>query len=618
MKLKKELGLIDVFSIATGGMISSGLFILPGLAHARAGPGVIVSYFLAGLLAAIGVLCIAELATAMPKAGGDYFFITRGLGPAVGTVAGLFSWISLSLKSTFALVGMATFARIIINFDFRIGGINIPVVGIFFCLLFVFINYIGIKEAGRTQVILVAGLLALLALYIIWGLPRVNVQYYEPFVPYGLASLFSTAGFVFVSYGGLIKTVSVAEEVKNPSKNIPMGMIIAILVTGLLYTLVIFVTSGVVEASQLDYSLTPISDGAYIIMGEWGRIVLGIAAILAFISTANAGIMSASRYPLGLARDNLLPSLFRIVHSKFKTPYVSIIFTGFFIIIALFFTLDFLVKVASTVLILTYILSILSIIILRMSRLQNYKPDFYAPFFPWLQIIGILGFGFILYEMGKEAIIFSLIFIAIGFLTYLFYGRGRTKRKESALLHIIERIMPKVPTSGLLEYELKQIIRERDNITRDRFDRMIEESIVVDIDKSISVDEFFKIASEKLSERLKIKPSRLLRLLMDMEEDHSSVIGEDLAIPNIIIEEKKPTCILLARCKEGIVFSKSKSKVKMVFVFVGTEDERNFLFCSIASIAQIVNEPDFEDNWLQAKDEHALRDIILLGKRKRY
>lgn len=88
-------------------MISSGIFVLPGLAHAKAGPAVVFSYFLAGLLATAGLLSIAELTTAMPKAGGDYFYISRGLGPATGTIAGLLSWFSLSLKSAFALIGMA-------------------------------------------------------------------------------------------------------------------------------------------------------------------------------------------------------------------------------------------------------------------------------------------------------------------------------------------------------------------------------------------------------------------------------------------------------------------------------------------------------------------------------
>ena len=113
MKLKKELGLIHVFAIASGAMISSGLFILPGLAHAQAGPAVVVSYLLAGLLAMTGMLSQAELVSAMPKAGGDYFYITRSMGPAVGSISGLITWFSLSLKSAFALLGIGYFAALV-------------------------------------------------------------------------------------------------------------------------------------------------------------------------------------------------------------------------------------------------------------------------------------------------------------------------------------------------------------------------------------------------------------------------------------------------------------------------------------------------------------------------
>ena len=113
MKLQRNLGLLHVFCIASGAMISSGLFILPGFAHAGAGPAVVLSYFLAGLLAGAGLLSIAELATAMPRSGGDYFFVSRGMDPAIATVAGLLSWFCLSLKSTFALVGMAVLAALI-------------------------------------------------------------------------------------------------------------------------------------------------------------------------------------------------------------------------------------------------------------------------------------------------------------------------------------------------------------------------------------------------------------------------------------------------------------------------------------------------------------------------
>ena len=104
---KKGLGFVDVFCIASGAMISSGIFVLPGLAFSLIGPAMVISYLIAGLLALIGVLSVIELATAMPKAGGDYYFLTRSLGPLVGTVSGLLSWFALSLKTAFAIFGLA-------------------------------------------------------------------------------------------------------------------------------------------------------------------------------------------------------------------------------------------------------------------------------------------------------------------------------------------------------------------------------------------------------------------------------------------------------------------------------------------------------------------------------
>ncbi|MGA1792268.1 MAG: APC family permease, partial [bacterium] len=491
MKLKKELNLLDVFCIASGAMISSGLFILPGLAHARAGPSVVVSYLLAGLLAMTGMLSQAELVSAMPKAGGAYFYTARAMGPAVGTVNGLLIWFSLCLKSSFALVGMAAFTILIIKLD-------IHIIAVLLCLLFIVINFFGVRKASITQIFLVVGLFAILLIYVAYGLPAVNVHHFENFAPNGLGAIFSTAGFVFISYGGLLKVASVAEEVKDPGRTVPLGMILSLLVVSIFYMLVVFVTSGVLQAGQLSHTLTPISDGAAVFMGTWGRIALSIAAILAFVSTANSGIMAASRFPLALSRDGLIPGFLGRVHARFKTPHISILVTGIFMIVSLFLKLDVLVKAASAVLILTFIFSCLSIIILRESRLQNYQPSFHAPLYPWLQIIGIIGFGILLVCVGKETLIASAVLVVIGFFVYWFYGRIRTSR-ESALLHLIERITAEELTTHSLETELKEIIRERDDIVKDRFDRIIESCQVLDLDQSMPLNEFFRMVAEAIA-----------------------------------------------------------------------------------------------------------------------
>jgi APA family basic amino acid/polyamine antiporter len=609
MRLQRELNLVDVFCIASGAMISSGLFVLPGIAYAHAGPAVLLSYLLAGFLAVTGMLSQAELVSAMPKAGGTYFYVTRSMGPAIGTVDGFITWFSLSLKSAFALVGMAAFAALLVNW-------NMTLIAIILCALFVLLNLVGVKEAGRVQVALVIGLLAILAFYIVRGTPAVQIMRLEPFAPYGLGAVFSTAGLVFVSFGGLLKVASIAEEVKDPGRVVPLGMILSLVIVTTVYLLVVFVTVGVLDGGVLRASLTPISDGAGAFIGRRGKIILSIAAILAFVSTANAGIMAASRYLFASSRDGLIPAMFGRVSPRFRTPYTAVFTTGLFMAAALFMNIESLVKAASSVLIMTYIFSCLSVIVLRESRLQNYQPRFRAPLYPSVQIAGIVGFGFLLFEMGAKVLITNAVLVVAGLFIYWFYGRIVANR-EYALLHLIERITAKELTTYSLESELKEIIRERDDIVKDRFDHLIEEAVVLDMDKHMPVGEFFEIAAESLSGRLKLEPAQLVRRLEERERESTTVLSSFLAIPHIVVEGRHTFDILLARCQGGIAFSEEHSSVQAVFVLAGSQDERNFHLRALAAIAQIVQDPDFERKWLHAKSTRELRDVVLLGERRR-
>lgn len=613
MKLKKELNLLDVFCIASGAMISSGLFILPGLAHAQAGPAVVVSYFVAGLLALTGMLSQAELVSAMPKAGGTYFYVTRSMGPAVGTVDGIITWFSLSLKSAFALVGMGAFLGTVLDVDIRLPAVVL-------CLLFVAVNIVGIKGAVKVQRVLVFGLLGILIYYIARGIPSVDVANFKPFAPHGGTAILSTAGFVFISFGGLLKTAAVAEEVKNPARTVPLGMILSLFVVGLLYTLVIFVTSGVLGATDLDNSLTPISDGASAFMGPTGVVLLSVAAVLAFVSTANAGIMSASRYPLALAKDDLLPAGLGRINERFRTPHVALLVTGAFVVIALFLELGVLVKVASSVLVLTFLFSCLSVIIMRESRVQNYQPQFRSPLYPWVQIVGIVGCLLLIFEMGVASLLASILLTVGGLFVYWFYGRIRSTR-EYALLHLIERLTAKDLTKHVLEGELKEIIRERDDIAKDRFDRIVENALVLDLDRRMQMEELFAEVAKALSGRVGADAAKIEELLNHREAESSTVIGPGLAIPHIILEGAKTFDIVLVRSKPGVVFpgeSGTSSEVHAVFVLAGTMDERNFHLRALAAIAQIAQPLHFYKHWIRAKGKEALRDTVLLGKRQRH
>lgn len=614
MELKKELNLIDVFCIATGAMISSGLFILPGLIYAKVGPVVILVYILAGILALPALFSKAELTTAMPRSGGSYFFIERSMGSTAGTIGGFASWFSLSLKSAFALVGIGVFATLI---NPNITEWQIKLIAVGFCVFFTILNLMSVKLTGKFQIVFVMGLIVLISLYIFGGSLSLDVHRYTPFMPYGRRALFAATGIVFISFGGLTKVASIAEEVRNPVKNIPYGMIMAFCVVLLLYGLTIFITVGLLDKHELSHSLTPLSTGGYKILGKSGSIIMALAAILAFISTANAGILSASRFPLAMSRDQLLPDFFAKINKQFNTPHFSILFTGFFMVVfILFLNFENLIKVASTMKIILFLFVIIACIIMRESRILNYKPTFLSPLYPWIQIVGIISYGFLIFEMGNVTLITTGGFIFASIIWHKIYVQSRAVRK-SALINIVERITAKEIDGDSLASELREILKVRDKIVEDKFDKLVKECEILDIGKQISSTDFFTIVSKKLSERLNIDTNQLLDLFIAREKDSTTVIRPGLAIPHIIIEGEHQFDLVIARCEAGINFTDTMTPVYTVFALVGSRDERNFHLRTLSAIAQVTQDVNFDKDWLRARTIEELRDIILLAKRRR-
>lgn len=607
--LKKELSFIGVFSLAAGAMISSGIFILPGIAFASAGPAVVLSYFLAGVLALTGVLNVVELSTAMPKAGGDYYYVNRSMGPMLGTMSGVMSWFALSLKTAFAIYGIAELLRLITGFD-------ATMLGVIVCAVFVTINILGVKEAVRLEIVLVLGLLVLIVLYFFLGISHVEVSRFDPFVPNGMGSVLLTTGFVFVSFGGLLKISSVAEEVVNPQRNIPLGMIVAVVVITILYVLLLVVTVGLLPAEQLKTSLTPVADAARIFAGDIGFYAISVAAMLAFITTANAGIMAASRYPIALSRDNLLPEFLCVINKKFDTPVRSVILTGVFIAISLFLPLEVLVKAASTVVLTSYILANVALIILRESKLQNYRPSFQTPFYPWMQIISVIAFGFIISDMGLTTLKISLGLVGVALLLFFFYGKKRADF-ESAWVHLVARVGNKKLDSYDLESELKGIIHHRDEVVLDNFDDVVEQAAVLDIEEKIDRDTLFERVADLLEGRIKLAKEEIFRLLNEREESSSTAIIPTVAIPHIILEGDNVFDLVLVRSKKGIYFTDNATSVNAIFVIIGTQDKRRLHLQALAAIAQVIQGKNFDSSWLESKNDNLLKDIFLLSERRR-
>lgn len=618
-QLKKQLGLLEVFSIAAGAMISSGLFVLPAIAYAKAGPAVIFSYAIAAALILPSALSKAELATAMPRAGGTYFFIERSLGPVLGLFSGFAGWFSLALKSAFAIVGMAVIIEILFKdvFALQLGQVALKEISVLCCLVFTAMNIISVRHTGKFQSLLVAVLIIILTVFVVTGAPELKATKYANFFGSGWRTIIATAGLVFISYGGLTKVASIAEEVKEPGRNLPLGMLLAWLVVSVFYILAVVVAIGVTTDVELKDSLTPLSLAASKFMPTYGYATLAVAAIAAFITTANGGILAASRSPMSMSRDRLLPAALSKVNRRFSTPHVSILITSIFMLCAIIFLdIEMLVKTASTVMIILFILVNLSVIIMRESKIQSYRPMFRCPLYPYLQIAAVIAYFALLADMGIVPLTICGLFIIFSAAWYFLYVRRNVSR-ASAVMHVVERVTDRQLKTVTLENELRDILLERDEIIEDRFDRLIRECTILDIEQKTGSEQLFRQVADIFAKQFDEDEYVISEKLLAREAEAGTVVQPGLAIPHVIIEGRNKFGIVLVRAKQGVTFPKSPEPVKIMFFLAGSKDERNYHLRALMAIAQIAQEKDFEKRWLVARDIEAIKNLILLSTRKR-
>ena len=607
--LKKDITFFGVFSIAAGAMISSGIFILPGMAFDIAGPAVFISYLLAGLLGLTGILSVVELSTAMPKSGGAYFYVNKTFGPLLGTITGFLAWAAILLKSAFAIYGISEVV-------YSSTGISHITSGLVFTLVFIFLNIVGVKKATAFQSTLVISLLSLLLIYIAFGIPEIETSRFTPFLDNGVNQIFVGTAFVFVTFGGLIQVANVSEEVINPKRNMPLGIISSVLAVSIVYTLVTYVITGTLAPEEFRDSLSPVADSAELFMGTTGYIIITVASLIAFISTANAGIMAAARYPMALSRDKLLPRKLSLVSKKFNTPVLAIIITGTVIFLSLTLPLETLVKAASSVILATYVLTNLAVIILRESKVVNYKPTFKTPLYPWIQIFSLIVFTFLIIDLGVEAIelIIGLLIISVGF--YLFYGR-KMQKKEYALLHLLERVSARELTENILEDELREIIIDREDIEQDFFDDLIKDAEITDIEGPETIEKVIENVVTKISDQTEMKEDELLSRFLTKRKESNICITDFCAIHHIVIEGKNKMFLKIIRSKEGIKFTDNKNRVKAVFLVGGTKDKRIPQFETLNALAELLQKKKFKDNWLAIEDHVELKNLLTLNQRKR-
>jgi len=569
-KLTRSLGLRHVFALSTGAMLSSGLFLLPGLAAAKAGPAAIVAYLLAGVLAIPAMLSVAELSTALPKAGGTYYFLERALGPAVGTVAGFGTWLSLILKDAFAMVGMSAYLVLIVDVDGRT--LALVLIG-----LFTVVNVVGSKASASLQLIMVAFILVVMGWFLVAGLWDIRTEgidssRLDPFFTSGWSGVLAVTGLVFVSYGGLTKVASAAEEVEDPSHRIPLGMMLSLGVATLLYTLGVFVAVAVVPPEILHKDLAPIHTAATSVLPEIGIWLVVLAALAAFASAVNAGILAAARYPMAMARDGLLPAKLGGL-SRHATPAVGVVITGAMIaVVVLAFDAESIAKLASAFVLLTLGMVNLAVLVLRASRIRSYAPAFRTPFYPFTQFAGIAVSVLLISMLGLMALVFIGVVTAVAWVWHHFYATPRTQR-AGAIRHVFERWGEGVDRG--LDREMSAAMAGHGLRSDDDYAGLIARAAVLSVSSGTDIAEAAERVSTVLSDRIglqrEIVSQRFLEtgsLWIQPSDDHPT------ATPVALFDAIHDDQLVIVRAADGIripaAWGGSGERVNALFFLAGT------------------------------------------------
>lgn len=436
-KLKRELGSWQLMLYVLGATIGAGIFVLPGTTAAlHAGPGVIVSFLIGGIVTIAVGLAYVEFAAMAPVAGSAYTYSYIALGEIIAWMIGWDLLLEFTVIASTVAVGWSGYVDSFLQSvgihipealtkDIAHGGIvNLPaVIG---WLIVAWIALSGIKNVGRSNTLFTIAKVAAIILFLVIGTFHVNPVNWTPFTPFGWSGVMAGAALVFFAFTGFDGVTTVLEEVKNPQKTIPKALIGGLSVLTLIYALVAAILTGIVPFPDLDVP-NPTVFALQSVGIQWGGAIVAVAVIFGLLATMIANTTSATRVLFAMSRDGLLPERIAQTNKKTGVPVLSIfivVLTG--ILLSGFLSIGELAEFANIGGLTAFALTTISVIVLRYTR-----PDQPRGFkVPAIWLVGIIGVG------GSLALIFSLpiftilrflIWLAIGLIIYIAYGYKHAK-----------------------------------------------------------------------------------------------------------------------------------------------------------------------------------------------
>jgi APA family basic amino acid/polyamine antiporter len=450
-KLERTLGWFSLILLGIGAIIGAGLFSITGIAAAEnAGPAIIIAFLLASVGCALAGLCFSELAAMIPIAGGAYSYTYATLGEFLAWVIG---WTLMLEYATGAALVAISWSAYVVSFlqDIGIhlpvaitaspwqptqlaegaiayGFINLPAALIVILLTWLLIR--GIEKSAKVNAVLVAIKVLVVLVFIVVGFFYIDVKNYTPFIPentgtfgeFGWSGILRAAGIVFLAYIGFDAVSTAAQEVKNPQRDLPIGIIGSLGICTVLYVLFALVLIGLVPYTQLNVA-APVAAAINQTPFIWLNWLIKLAIIAGLTSVILVLLLGQSRIFFTMSKDGLLPPAFSVVHSKYHTPWVSSLIVMVAVaIFSAFVPLSLVGQMTSIGTLLAFAIVCASVLVLRQTQ-PHLKRPFRTPFVPFVPIMGILVCLALMLSLGAATWIRLIMWILIGITVYFFYGK---------------------------------------------------------------------------------------------------------------------------------------------------------------------------------------------------
>jgi basic amino acid/polyamine antiporter, APA family len=438
--LKRALHASDLTLLGIGAIVGAGIFVLTGVAAARyAGPAIMLSFVISGTACAMAALCYAEFAAMIPIAGSAYSYSYATMGELIGWIIGWDLVLEYAIGSAAVAVGWSGYLGVILNglgvhlpFDLThapgAGGIiDLPAGLIVFLISAVL--YVGISESARLNSIIVGIKLFAIAVVIVGGAFFVKPANWTPFVPFGWSGVMKGAAVIFFAYIGFDAVSTAAEEVVDPNRDLPIGILGSLFVCTVLYILVAAVLTGMVPAHLIDVK-APLAS-AFVLRGvNFAAWIVSLGAVAGLTSVLLVLLLGQSRVFYAISRDGLLPAAFSKIHPRFHTPYIPTILTAFVVgVTAAFLPIEEIAELTNIGTLFAFVLVCISVWILRRVDPGLHRP-FRTPLVPLVPILGVIFCAFLMASLPGVTWLRFFIWMMVGFVVYFTYGRFHSRMES--------------------------------------------------------------------------------------------------------------------------------------------------------------------------------------------